>query len=100
MSKQLLFNQVKKNQFKKLAQYVPIVARVHGDNHPEFHEVHKLFAEILKKTKTAGTEKPDLDQEFTKLREITDNYSVPNDVCESYEAVYNMLSESDEAYRA
>ena len=35
-----------------------------------------------------------------KLREITDNYTVPGDVCESYEAVYNMLAELDKAYEA
>ena len=37
---------------------------------------------------------------FVKLREITDNYTVPGDVCESYEAVYNMLAELDKAYEA
>jgi len=34
------------------------------------------------------------------LRETTNNYTVPDDVCESYEAVYNMLSELDKAYHA
>ncbi|MFA7115408.1 MAG: iron-sulfur cluster repair di-iron protein, ric, partial [Candidatus Omnitrophota bacterium] len=28
------------------------------------------------------------------------DYTVPGDVCESYEAVYNMLSEVDQAYFA
>lgn len=93
-----LFNQVKESNLKTLEQYVPIVAKVHGGTHPEFHEVHKVFETILKKIKEAGSEKPGLDEEFTKLREITDNYTVPGDVCESYEAVYNMLAELDEAY--
>lgn len=100
MSKQLAFNDVKKNQIPTLKQYVPIVDRVHGDNHPEFHEVRKLFDAINKKTKEAGSEKPELNEEFAKLREITDNYTVPGDVCESYEAVYKMLSEVDKAYQA
>jgi len=39
MSKQLNFNQVKETHFKTLAQYVPVVARVHGGSHLEFHEV-------------------------------------------------------------
>ncbi|MFA5524112.1 MAG: iron-sulfur cluster repair di-iron protein, ric [Tissierellales bacterium] len=98
MSKQLTFNQVKENNLKILKQYVPIVARVHGGSHPEFHEVHKVFDEIVKKTKKA--EKPELKEEFTELREITDSYTVPSDVCESYEAVYKMLSELDKAYNA
>lgn len=99
MSKRLIFNEVKENRFPTLEQYVPIVARVHGGNHPEFHEVRKLFDTINEKTKKAGSGKPELNEEFAKLREITDNYTVPGDVCESYEAVYNMLAEVDEAYQ-
>jgi regulator of cell morphogenesis and NO signaling len=35
---------------------------------------------LQKKAKDAGVEKPDLKEEFVKLREITDNYTVPDDV--------------------
>ena len=87
------FNEVRDRHFKTLEQYVPIVARVHGDKHPEFHEVHKLFEAINKKIKEAGSERPELNEEFAKLCEITNNYTVPGDVCESYEAVYKMLAE-------
>jgi iron-sulfur cluster repair protein YtfE (RIC family) len=100
MSKRLTFNQAKEKNFKILSQYVPIVDRVHGNTHPEFHEVRKLFDAIIKKTTEAGEERPELNEEFTKLRKITNNYTVPDDVCESYEAVYNMLSEVDKAYYA
>ncbi len=93
------FNKVKETRFPTLEQYVPIVARVHGGSHPEFHEVRKLFDAISRKTKEAGLEKPDLSEEFARLREITNHYAVPGDVCESYEAVYQMLAEADEAYR-
>ncbi|NLO10043.1 MAG: iron-sulfur cluster repair di-iron protein, ric [Clostridiales bacterium] len=92
------FNKVNERNLKTLEQYVPIVDRVHGPNHPEFHDVRKVFEEINLKVKKAGADKPELDNEFKQLREITDNYSVPGDVCESYEAVYNMLSEIDKAY--
>lgn len=92
------FNQVKERNIKTLEQYVPIVDRVHGDNHPEFHDVRRLFDEINAKTKKLGVDKPELDNQFKQLREITDNYTIPDDVCESYEAVYNMLEELDEAY--
>lgn len=83
-----------------LGQYVPVVDRVHGENHPEFHDVRKVFNEINQKAKRAGDNKVNLDNEFKQLREITDNYTVPGDVCESYEAVYNMLSELDDAYKS
>ena len=98
MSKQL-FEQAKESNFAKLEQYVPIVARVHGDNHPEFHEVHKVFDTIIKKSKEAGVDMPELNEEFVQLRKITDNYKVPVDVCETYEGVYDMLAEVDKAYQ-
>lgn len=99
MSKKFTFNEVKSEQFKTLGQYVPIVAKVHGKNHPEFYEVQKLFNEIIKKTNEAGTQKPELNEEFSKLREVTNSYTVPDGVCESFEAVYKMLSQADEAYQ-
>lgn len=100
MSNQSTFNEVKETLLPTLEQYVPIVARVHGKNHPEFHEVHKLFNAILEKIQAAGTDKPDLKEEFTQLRAVSNNYTVPDDVCESYEAVYQMLAEADKAYQA
>ena len=93
------FTEEKEKHFDRLAQFTPIVDRVHGDNHPEFHEVKELWDSIYEKTNTAGSEKPELEAEFKQLREVTNNYTVPNDVCESYEAVYNMLEEVDTAYQ-
>lgn len=55
---------------------------------------------LQKKIKDTGGEKPDLVDEFAKLRKITDNYTIPDDVCESYEAVYNLLAELDKAYES
>ncbi len=99
MINNLTFNEAKKQHFQTLKKYVPVVARVHGAHHPEFHEVHELFDLIIEKTKEAGSSKPELNEEFAKLREITDNYTVPGDVCESYKAVYDMLAEVDKAYQ-
>ncbi len=96
----LTFDEVIKRNFEKLQLFVPIVARVHGENHPEFHDVHKLFDEISAKIKNAAPEKPDLDSELKQLRKITNNYTVPDGVCESCEAVYSMLAEIDKAYQA
>ena len=92
------FNELKERYFDKLVQYVPIVAGVHGGHHPEFHEVHGLFKRIQEKVSETGSSKPDLKDEFLKLRAITDNYKIPGDVCEAYEAVYKMLEELDKAY--
>jgi len=93
-----IFNETVKKLIPTLEKFVPIVARVHGEHHPEFHDVRKIFDVIKEKVKETGAEKPRLSEEFAKLREITDNYTVPGDVCESYEAVYKMLAELDEVY--
>lgn len=60
----------------------------------------RLFNSIIEKTNAADIVNPDLTEEFIKLRAVSNNYTVPDDVCESYEAVYKMLAEVDEAYRA
>ena len=39
-----------------------------------------------------------LIDEFNDLRKITHDYEIPSDVCESYEAVYNMLEKLDNSY--
>ncbi len=93
------FNEALKTQIPALEKFVPIVERVHGEHHPEFYDVRKVFNTVLEKIKEAGTDRPELKEEFTKLREITNNYKVPDDVCETYEAVYKMLHVVDNAYQ-
>ena len=88
MSSQLM------KQFKQRINQSKVVEK------SNLYQVRKVYDELAKKAKDAGVEKPDLKEEFVKLREITDNYTVPGDVCESYEAVYNMLAELDKAYEA
>ena len=95
-----VFNEAASRLMPTLKQYVPIVDRVHGEHHPEFHDVRALFNTVVDKTVTAGSNTPDLSDEFAKLRLITADYTVPGDVCESYAAVYNMLAELDTAYLA
>ena len=92
------FDELIKEHSERLELYVPVVARVHGGAHPEFYEVKKIYNRMDKKIKDSGSEKLVLDEEFKELRSITDDYTTPCDTCESYEAVYNMLSELDQAY--
>ncbi|MDN6161440.1 MAG: iron-sulfur cluster repair di-iron protein, ric [Atopostipes sp.] len=91
------FNEVRAEHMEQLIQFTPIVERVHGENHPEFLEVHKVFNQLNNKL-AADEEEVDLNEEFQKLRELTNHYEVPHDVCESYEAVYTMLEDLDQAY--
>lgn len=100
MERKIMFDEAKAKHLKTLKQYVPIVAKVHGKHHPEFYEVRALFDTISQKIGASGKELPQLNEEFAKLRETTKDYTVPGDVCESYEAVYNMLAQLDNAYHA
>ena len=77
MSEHVSFDQVRGSYLKTLEQYVPIVARVHGNNHPEFHAVHAVFDVLVGKMRNTGAESPLLLDEFAKLREITHDYRVP-----------------------
>lgn len=92
------FKEVIEKNIKVLEQYVPVVERVHGKDHPEFYDVRKLFDRINGKIKDSDLESIDLADEFKELQKVTDNYTIPSGTCESYAAVYNMLSELDKAY--
>lgn len=94
------FLQVIKNEFPLLKQYTPVLARVHGEGHPELAQVRDLFSQIYSKVKENDLDKIDLSEEFKELRKITDNYSVPEDGCETYEASYKMLELADKAYHS
>lgn len=89
------FKKIKESHIEKLNQFVPIVARVHGGSHPEFFEVADIYNVIAKEIEKDNA---DLTIEFASLRKVTNQYAVPSDVCESFEAVYDMLFELDEAY--
>lgn len=91
------FNELVEKNFETLDLYTTAITRAHGKSHPEAFEVRELF--VTMKEKVAADEgQPNLDAEFTKLRQVTGNYEVPDDVCATYEGVYNMLSEVDNAY--
>lgn len=94
------FNKLVTDYFEKLDLYTTAITRAHGKNHPEAFEVRELFEAINGKVKDAGASKLDLDTEFAQLRQITDNYTIPGDVCETYAGTYGMLSEVDKAYQA
>ncbi len=87
-----------KEHAKKLKLFVPVVDKVHGKQHPEFHDVRRVYDSLVEKIEASQAGELDLKAEFESLRKITDNYRVPEGTCESYEAVYEMLSELDRAY--
>ncbi len=93
------FNEVVAKNRETLELYVPVVARVHGAHHPEIFDVQKVFQTLTSKLDESGDD-ADLEDQFVTLREITGEYTVPEDTCETYEAVYDMLNQWDKAYHS
>lgn len=89
-------NKVFTENMSTLKQFVPIVDRVHGGNHPEFHEVKADFEKLIGYVEQDDKEKA--GEVFENLRKVTENYTVPGDVCESYAKVYELLSQLDSEY--
>jgi len=98
MANKIEFSEAVKQYNPLLKQYVPVVAKVHGNTHPEFYEVKAAYEDLVNKLKDPLSEKSEISTDFAKLRKITSNYKIPEDVCETYEAVYTMLSELDASY--
>src|SRR5690625_3378946 len=84
--------------YNKLNMYSKALTKVHGGTHPEVFEVRHLFERIDTELKESNQEDLNIDIEFESLREVTNNYTVPEDACEAFQGVDQMLSEADEAY--
>lgn len=72
-----------------LNKILPVVERVHGEHHPELHQVAALYNE-LKAAPSAAV--------FQKLRDVTGNYAVPADACPTYTKTYQLLEALDKAF--
>lgn len=72
-----------------LNKILPVVERVHGEHHPELHQVAALYNEV-KAAPSAAV--------FQKLRDVTGNYAVPADACPTYAKTYQLLEALDKAF--
>ena len=79
---------------QQLERLVPIVERVHGDNHKELHDVSLLFEEL------EGYYQSDRFDEtseiFEKLKHVTNNYQLPEDACQGYQELYSLLQQLEQ----
>lgn len=99
MHKPMSFRERMEENTEQLDLYTTAITRAHGETHPEAFRVRRLYEEISTRVHATDTDKPNLDAAFIQLRKTTNNYEVPVDVCGTYAAVYNMLSEADRAYQ-
>ncbi|RLJ96426.1 iron-sulfur cluster repair di-iron protein [Tenacibaculum discolor] len=123
-------------QIPEILEYLTKIAKVHGNNHPELHEVLLLFKEsageltthmkkeelilfpFIKKLVTASnsnttftpppfgtvenpinmmhTEHDNEGNRFRTIAELTNNYTPPEDACNTYKVALAMLQEFEE----
>ena len=82
---------------EELQMIVPVVERVHGKEHPEFYDVKKLYDSLHE---NIDNEDFDFEGLFAELQKITDNYTVPGNVCKKKKKVYVSLEELNKQYNA
>lgn len=87
------------SQEEKLAMYTGAIAKVHSRLHPEVHEVKALYEDILSAVKQ-DEKAPGLGKAFDRLVEVTGNFEIPADTCETFAAVYQDLTTANQLYRA
>lgn len=88
-------NQSLTQVLENLDVLLPIVAKVHGQNHPELNEVLCLYKKLR-----ANPEDPVRTGEiFEKLRNSAKDFVVPTDACQTYAEVYQWLSELPELFQ-
>ena len=73
--------------------YTKTITKAQGQHHPEGFQVRAIYKEIQNKI---NHNQYDLTNEFSQLRIITNDYFIPNDVCGTFKATYEMLKAFDE----
>ena len=86
MSKQINLGVRKINTINKL---LPIIKKVHADTHPELAEVLRLYLEMMQEEKPLA-EKQAL---ATQLQDMTQEFAIPEDACETFEKTYLLLGD-------
>ena len=92
------FTEVVEINLDTLDLFTKAITRAHGESHPETFEVRELFECMQEKIAETEKSMPNLEKEFIRLRQVTDHYTIPNGVCQTYAGTYNLLAELDEVY--
>lgn len=117
-----------RDELGPLGELIDKVEGVHGDNHPELHEVADIFDQLarelpvhlseeeqilfpvvrqLENGEASATERETAEQlldgleedhdetaeHLERLRELTDDYDLPEDACPSYENMFDRLQQ-------
>lgn len=77
--------------------YTKAITKAHGEHHPEVFDVRRLYQDIQEKGQHQDW---DLREDFRKLRAVTNNYTIPDDACETMAKTYHLLEEFDRLSQA
>lgn len=72
------------------AEYTALIERVHGENHPELTRVREITESLQENDDPVRTR-----ELFGELRRVTNDYAIPEDVCETFESTYRSLERAD-----
>ncbi|KYP18541.1 hypothetical protein [Streptococcus parauberis] len=73
--------------------YTNAITKAHGKKHPEVFDVRKVYETIQHKIRDNIL---DLSNEFSELRALTKDYTIPDDACETFTKTYQLLKQFDE----
>ena len=74
---------------QELVKILPVVVRVHGENHSELAEVGELYAK-LRAAMDAGKDE-EAKEYMQQLRKVSKDFAVPSDACPTYAKTYEDL---------
>ena len=75
------------DHIENAVRLAPVIERVHGSHHPELTRVRELTEQLPTTTEPESI--------FRELREVTNNYALPDGACEAFTATYTALKAAD-----
>ena len=76
------------------------ITRAHGTHHPEVFEIRKRYETIRDRVALADGAQPQIGDELTRIRSLTNGYTIPDDACSTLAATYRMLEEAHRMYES
>lgn len=76
------------------------ITRAHGTHHPEVFEIRKRYETIRDRIALADGAQSQIGDELTRIRSLTNGYTIPDDACPTLAATYRMLEEAHRMYES
>ena len=74
---------------QELDKILPVVVRVHGENHSELAQVGELYTKLREAMDQDNKE--EAKKYMQQLREVSKGFAIPSDACPTYTKTYEDL---------